>query len=44
MIILGPHNEYVATFNLTEHNLSDAANYEILMAMLLAAAGEWAVR
>ena len=38
VVILNSDNEQVGVFNLTTHNLSDAANYEELKALLIAAA------
>ncbi len=38
VIILGPGNELLGTFNLTDNNLSDPANYAALMNQLLEAA------
>jgi len=38
VIILGPGNEHVGTFNLTVHNLGDPVEYEALKTMLLDAA------
>jgi len=40
VVILGPGNEHVGTFNLTEHNLADAAEYQALMTQLLDAANQ----
>jgi hypothetical protein len=38
--ILGPGNELLGTFNLTEHDLSDPANFATLHDQLLTAAGD----
>ena len=38
VLILGPENEPVAVFNLTEKNLADANNYATLKQLLLDAA------
>ena len=38
LVILGPGNEHVSTYNLTVHDLSDPANYAELRAILLDAA------
>jgi len=40
VVVLDEDNVPVAVYNLTEHSLSDPANYEELKAILLAAAGE----
>lgn len=40
VLILGPGNEHLDTFNLTVSNLSDPANYDALRDKLLEAAGE----
>ncbi len=40
LVILGPGNEQLGTFNLTVNNLSDAENYAALMSQLLEAADE----
>ncbi len=40
VVILGPDNEQVGTFNLTVHDLSDPTNYTELKNQLLNAAGE----
>jgi len=40
VVIIGPSNEYVGTFNLTTYDLGNADNYAALMAMLRNAAGE----
>ena len=39
VIILNEENEVVATFNLTDHNLVDAAEYATLKNMLIGFAG-----
>ena len=38
VVILGPGNEHLGTYNLTEHDLADPANYAALMNQLLEAA------
>jgi len=38
VVILGPGNELLETYNLTEHNLSDPANYVALKNLLIEAA------
>lgn len=38
--IVGPGNELLDVYNLTEHNLADTANYDTLEQMLLDAANE----
>ncbi len=40
VIILGPGNEYLGTFNLTEYDLADPVNYAALKDQLLEAANE----
>lgn len=40
VVILGPGNEHLGTFNLTVHDLADPANYADLMRQLVAAANE----
>ncbi len=40
VIIIGPGNVYVSTFNLTEHDLADPTEYAALRDQLLAAAAE----
>ena len=40
VVILGPGNERLGTFNLTVHDLSDPANYATLLSQLLDAANE----
>ena len=40
VVILGPDNERLGTFNLTEHDLSDPANYATLKDQLITAADE----
>jgi len=40
VVILGPGNEHIGTFNLTANDLADADNYTPLMAQLLEAASE----
>ena len=40
VVILGPGNEHLATFNLTVHDLSDPANYAALKDQLLEAADQ----
>jgi len=40
LVILGPGNEQLGAFNLTEHNLSDPAAYTALKTQLLEAANE----
>ena len=40
VVILGPGNERLGTFNLTVHDLSDPANYAELISQLLEAANE----
>ena len=40
VIILGPGNERLGTFNLTANNLSDPVNYASLMNQLSEAAGQ----
>jgi len=40
VVILGPGNEHVGTYNLTVHDLADPANYEALNAQLLDAANQ----
>jgi hypothetical protein len=40
VIIVGPDNEYVGTYNLTIHDLSNPDNYEVLKSLLLDAAGK----
>jgi len=40
VVILGPGNEHLGTFNLTVHDLADPANYDALMTQLLEAANE----
>ncbi len=40
VVILGPGNEKLGTFNLTVNNLSDPANYTALKNQLLEAAAE----
>lgn len=40
VIILDADNEVVAVYNLTENDLTQPANYEVLKNMLLDAAGE----
>ncbi|MDO8631891.1 MAG: hypothetical protein Q7R41_15500 [Phycisphaerales bacterium] len=40
VVILGPGNEHLGTFNLTVNDLSDPANYSALMNQLLEAANE----
>lgn len=40
VVILGPGNEHLGSYNLTVHDLSDPANYAELMNQLLAAANE----
>jgi hypothetical protein len=40
VVILGPDNERVAVYNLTEHDLADPANYAALRELLLSAAAE----
>jgi len=40
VVILGPGNEHIGTFNLTVNDLADADNYAALMAQLLDAANE----
>ena len=41
VVILGPGNEHLGTFNLTVHDLSDPANHSARMNQLLEAANEW---
>jgi len=38
VFILGPGNEHLSTYNLTEHDLADPANYVALKNLLLEAA------
>ena len=40
VVILGPGNEHLGTFNLTVHDLSDPVNYAALKSQLLDAANE----
>ncbi len=40
VVILGPGNEHLSTFNLTTHDLSDPANYAALKSQLTEAANE----
>ena len=40
VVILGPGNEHLGSFNLTTHDLADPANYDALMTQLLEAANE----
>lgn len=40
VVILGPGNEPLGTFNLTVNNLADAASYDALKNLLLEAANE----
>ncbi len=40
LVILGPGNQRLSTFNLTEHDLDDPLNYEALKSQLLDAANE----
>ena len=40
VIITGPGNEHLHTFNLTDHNLADTGEYAALMTRLLEAANE----
>ena len=40
VVILGPGNEHLGTFNLTVHDLADPANYAELMAQLLSPPNE----
>ena len=40
VVIIGPGNEYVGTFNLTINDLASADNYATLMSMLRNAADE----
>lgn len=40
VVILGPGNEYLGTFNLTVHDLSDPVEYATLMNELLAVANQ----
>ncbi|HUU85279.1 MAG TPA: hypothetical protein VM243_17405 [Phycisphaerae bacterium] len=40
VVILGPNNEQLGAFNLTEHNLSDPAAYTALKTQLLEAANQ----
>lgn len=40
VVILGPGNERLDTFNLTVNNLADAASYDTLKDLLLEAANE----
>jgi hypothetical protein len=40
VVILGPGNEHLGTFNLTVHDLSDPVNYASLKNQLLDAASE----
>ncbi len=40
VVILGPGNERLGVFNLTEHDLSDPANYAALKNQLIEAADE----
>jgi len=39
VVILDPDNQKITTYNLTEHNLTDPANYAELKALLIEAAG-----
>jgi hypothetical protein len=39
VVILGPGNEHLGSFNLTVHDLSDSENYAALKDQLLQAAG-----
>lgn len=38
--VVGADSEHVATYNLTEHDLAEPANYSALKSMLLSAANE----
>ncbi len=40
VIILGPKNEHIDTFNLSTYNLAEAENYAALRDLLLATANE----
>mgnify|MGYP001564273120 FL=1 len=40
VVILGPGNEHLGTFNLTEHDLADPVNYAALKNQLLETANE----